>query len=454
MKKSLVIALLLICLSIGFIASAFYKMDMQKTALTIEEETLYGDKSFAKGITMTSRTHVNYHLFWDTVFTAENSNSTFRFSQTERPKSRVYKPELSLYTSLNMGMSGLGLLNDEDDYLLRPAKDVASMTLAGEVRTETVYLKDYYDFYPVSADLMFPDAQVEWTNYMHQFFSEYLKIPILKSQMLEVSISKNKADQVTDISLSTLQDDIALYSDSLFDNKACYFVVMSYIDTSENPFVLSEEASGIHMLPLETTTNFIRPLINQMELVYPVDPSTSKILDFAQSTDERYFYLFTLEDNAIMISVIDKQDMTCVQKLTLNDGKDHIADKVPQGINYLVQQNNFIIPFFSDGKFSLLNESNSKEAPLSLEMSGQLFESSQMSYGNFPQIATAYDGDRLAMIFYQDYYQSSTANLLIYRQGQLLYTGRFQQSTDNTVDRYYSDGVHPVDIDPLSITFD
>ena len=86
MKKALAIFTILLLTAMGFLTIFQHSLLKEKDQVTVTEEIRYGEASAAKGISVTTRTHYDRHLFWDTTYQAGPSPSVstdYNFYSTE-----------------------------------------------------------------------------------------------------------------------------------------------------------------------------------------------------------------------------------------------------------------------------------------------------------------------------------------------------------------------------------
>lgn len=450
MRKSLLLTSLLLILSIGTLYGTNHWLNAQKDAIEIEETTLMGDKSAAKGVSIKSMTHSVYHLFWDTQFTIEDSldlKTTFTFSQAVKDEPRVRLPQMNLYSNINFGISGNGFdieQEQEQGLALKPALDVATRTQNGETKTETVALSDYYSFYPI---LMYIDVPLgsDYTTHASHVVTNYLKIPVPKRHKLEVSVTKSASGEITNINTTSASGNVALYSEAIILKSGCYYIIKSYDEYTGKPLEIPSEVSGIHFLPFEKTGGLSEPNLMKMKCVYPFEKESTKALSLMQDEEDQSLLLITEEDNSILLSVIDRDSMTLIQKTEITK----IASDV--SLSEINQFDDSLALSFSDHRFCLLSKTSGQH--YELQMTEPLPDLDQLDYIPFEQTQMAYNGDRLIMAFYPQYYESSLY-LIVYDKTGLAYVGQYAQNTDRTVKDQIYDNVRPMDHSPLSIIFE
>ena len=69
MKRIIATILLLSVLSVASFCMIGGAAGKEKANVTIKENIIYGDKSYADGVTVFTKAHYNDHLFWNTTYT-------------------------------------------------------------------------------------------------------------------------------------------------------------------------------------------------------------------------------------------------------------------------------------------------------------------------------------------------------------------------------------------------
>jgi len=448
MKRSLILTLLLFALSAAALVGSHSVINGRKDAVAIEETVLYGDRTAAEGITVLNRTHNDYHLFWDTSYTVENElkvHTDFLFSQEEKREDYNPGPNLSVSYFFNFSMGGSNIIL-EDDYEqgvrklpMKPARDVAGRTQAGETHEETVYLKDYYDFYPFCLEINFPSSVVTTSYHNLYDMTDYLKVPVSETQRVRVSVTKDSTGNVTQVRNELVSEEIFFTASGVFTDSGCYFV----INARENGTArLPEEVLGIRYIPFIKAEGFLRPSFEDIRMAYPLDRETAQVLYLLKSPDERRLMLFAEENGSITLSVIGVETMNLLQKTVLFEDTEDLF------LQEIQQYDNFFAAPLSDGRFCLLQENAG--GICEVKLTGNLYACEEIGkdpfYAFYNDMAMDYDGQRLAVAFYQQRSGCGTY-LMVYNKDGLAYAGKYDHSTD----RFLEANGHSPLIDPLSV---
>lgn len=482
MRKSLIITLLLLILSLGGIYAAHAGVNINKDEVILNETILYGDKSAAEGLVIDVGTHYNNHLFWSTVYEIgiqPQIDTRFRFSQKredQQHERRYFGVEFGISDSGGFSASaGIDLDNDRDFvgsyfYSMRDIyKDVASRTGSGKNRKERLYFKDYYDFYPFVASIDLPgyhwDMYREFETYESdqirqdrskspsRLMRDYFPIPVLDDHRLEVSISKNDEGLVTDIDISPVDGSgISLWAASTVTEDACFFTFNSrnyngrLLDTSHIP-----DGYGLYRLPYikGEGENDTRILPEQMKMVYALDPQV-EIVDLSVTEDKDRLLLMTREDGAYYLTILDAVTAQELQKLRVVECDEDVY-------LWTFYFERFIAGFASDGRLTVVEETDNGEYQWVFTVDTP--SSDALGGPSTSKAAMSWDGERLAVAEPQleedggyGRYEKCGFNLSVYDETGLLYAGKYDSSLDvNSWADNYSHRCRPLDIVPISL---
>ena len=478
MRKSLIITLLLLLLSLGGIYAAHAGVNINKDEVVLDETILYGDKVTAEGLVIDIDTHCNNHLFWNTVYELgiePQINTDFRFSQKQE-----YQQHERIYYGVEFGISdsggfsasaGIDLDNDSHFigsyfYSMKDLyKDVASRTGAGQTHRESLYFKDYYDFYPLVASLDLPDyhwdmrqeigerdqAQDDGSEPFIQAIRDYFRIPVLDDHRLEVSIAKNDEGLITEIDTSPIGDSgVSLWTTSLVTDDACYFTFNNQAQNGELlDLSLIPDGYGLYRLPLTKAAEGeknSRISLEQMEMVYALDPQVH-ITELKLTEDESKLLLMTREDEAYYLTTLNAVTAQELQKLKVIDCDEDV---------YLwsFYSDRFIVGFVSDGRLTVIEATDSGEYRGVFTVDTPASDAIGMPRTS--NAAMSWDGERLAVAEPQleedmnsGRYEKCGFNLSVYDESGLLYAGKYDSSLDINRSLDYSYRCRPLDLNPI-----
>lgn len=473
MKKSLILILLLLVLSAVGIGYAHSTVNSFKDDVELAETTLVGDISAAEGLSINLRSHYQNHLFWDTTLLPGQLPTTeFLFSQSKISEKikRDYRG-VQIYPGTNMSSSSNGnieLNNGNTGGMAAIFKDVASRTDNGTTHREKVYIKDYYDFYPMAFELDLPNNYYTWTNTFWEHESNndnsttternisfledianYFRFPVLEEYQLEITITKDDDGNVVELSSSTL-DGCNVWFDVTYayTSDSYYFAISA--KTQDNlllDYSYVPGGYGIYRLPIATIDEPIEVAIDDMDMVYPLAP-TEQILVFKLNADKTKLLLVVQEENSYILKILDSKTAQELQRIPLMDVHDEYWG------TQLYVGDDFLVTLFNEREFLVLQETDRDS--YAVQYSGVLPEDELFSF-NYTNPVMAFDGERLAVATINDRYSNDTVcgfSLVVCDETGILYAGRYDSSLDKGQPERYSDRCKAMDYVPLSIRWE
>ena len=389
MKKSFV---LLLTLLLVFTGTAYYaqgELLKEKDQLHYTEKVLYGDKSVVEGVTVETNLQYRYQLYWENLYTIgekpiEQTKYTFY--------PNVYVDQNFEYAgSLNFMLDGTDIMlgNDyskgQDYYGLQIAvKELYDNTPAGTENSATVYLKDYMDYYSFMMDMEFPFTNEEESfinnDYSRYYvskselrediaalekngnnekelkklkaylkdietFEEFFKIPVLEKEVYKIAIAKdedgvvigmgdshaNGGSSTGDIDIPDAPDvegadSFSFGIQSVFDNGDCYFTFEPHttrgelVDVSQIP-----GGYGIYHFTYDSKKGTID--LSDLKMVFPLSIEQN-LTEIKMDANGENLLLFTTDEKAHYMSVIDKETMTLVETFMLGDSMYYMSNWV------------------------------------------------------------------------------------------------------------------------------
>ena len=218
MRKSLGIMILLLALLGGAAAAAGGQLAREGTEVEIEETALLGDRTAADGLRLGIPVTCWNMLCWDTEYTLGTEQgpvTEFRFiPQGEKAESDADSYFMvQQYGGIGASTSGgtIDLENEVAYGLGKVLADVAGRTAAGEEHTEQVSFRDYYQYYPLTVEVMLggnycgggfgiSGAELEESDAV--WLVGDIQIPVSKNCTAKVSIIKNQSGGVDSYELN------------------------------------------------------------------------------------------------------------------------------------------------------------------------------------------------------------------------------------------------------------
>ena len=420
MKKTLTILAVLAVLSAGAIAVCHGWVNAARERVEIGEIIQTGDRSDVAGLTVRYQTATqDGRLLWDTAFALGGElapESSFRFTPDRDflPWQGGDQVDLNV-ASGDFTSGGGGVLTDSHwdrshDMLLEPARDVAERTAAGETRTETVRLADYYDFYPldlsVSQETRASDgsrAWVSWNMYQadeeeYQKLERYFRIPVPADCMMTVTVEKDADGAVGQItsSTSTWEEGNAylpqLWSAfGLVSEKGVYLLV----DGGNSPLAVRK---GVHFIPIAgrmsdfgASLNRLKLDFDNIRLLHPVE--RGELMELRWSSDRSQLMVYTREDEKLMLTVVDAATGQVDQCLELLDWPDPTNPE--EWVELTVADDGDLhAAEVNGGHFIALREEGGRCAPILVNDTGERSMAIDRQ-----DTRLAWDGERLAVAY-------------------------------------------------------
>lgn len=215
MRKALALLLAAVLPLIGAAAvlGAQLVLRDREDAVTVEEEILFGTPEAAGDLQAVVGTHCGDNLSWLTSFSpgrTEEAEVRFSFFNafTYTWDQSTASPLTVDFASTGFGGVYWGDMEEADwwadmeqeHFLVRPVRDVASRTGAGEERTEMVDLSDYYDVYPLylsvnSGTMGVYHSSVSAEEQVTEFFS----FPVPPGTTAEITVRRDETGALAEI---------------------------------------------------------------------------------------------------------------------------------------------------------------------------------------------------------------------------------------------------------------
>lgn len=463
MKKALCLAVILLLTGpVAFLAAGLW-VNGQKNDVTVTETIFYGDPEAAAGAQVRITSQWEGHLIWDTAYTVGNgvAESSFRFSSMGETWKRPGADAVDINFYMNWGMvytDGPSRVDfDPDRYpLSRALRSVMERTAPGEKRTETVRLKDFYDYCPLNVHFNNQALDVYYSkDYSEDVsFTEFLRIPI-GDVAVEITMEKNQDSQVVDLQCKS-QDELELVNCAAFGREGCYHTY--YVDDWRNGKVGDPgENYGIYYFPyVETEDSRSGLTINseQARLIYGLKPGIYTV-EMGLNEAQGELYLVTKEEQEFYLSVFDAQgdDLSLKQKLMLRSVAGEPGEKDNPYWSQLSVQDNGVLMIWRDGSFvfaarqgkEFINwgleyhpsalHTNAAAQDLETKIQGEM----ALREGEVPvsqenltfpvENVWAFDGKRLAIVSFVDW-RSLSVDLTVYTEKGLAWYGVCEHSGD------------------------
>lgn len=438
----------LVLFSVVGISAVALTVSADKANVTITERSLYGDRSAAEGLTITSMSHFAHHLRWDTVYTIGKTPQTvYRFHASKTSEASI---DFSYYISLHSAVSygcDYSIPADEQYGIAKAYKELYDSTQPGGESKTTVNLKDFYDYYPVGMDISLPG--VIWSGndyedlvedhlgsekYIRRVFSDFFRIPIIENDSYEIHVTKDATGRSVSMGMATADDSESYYfeTNSAITEDCCFFTINNRTSTG-NPIDTSLIPGGYGIYAFHYTessnmytTDSIPGVVgidaDSLAMVYKLENDVI-VYNLFLSKDNTKLLLITLENEVFQFTVIDIPSMTQIQKFELEGfvSQSYTLHNHGDFIVLTSWDSLALVALESDGSYTFQFSS-----PTARKINAEYSYITATS-------AMQYNGEKLAIVntIREDRYSSSelcSFYIAVYHHDGLLYYGEYDNS--------------------------
>ena len=399
MRKSLIAAAILLCLSIALLPVGTAIVSANEENVQMQQITSYGDESALKDVVVSMSVASGKHLYWNTDFyprDPEKTNTTFDFSISNRENAEEGDLHLSMDCPISFGSSttanaGFNFSATDDIPLKKAVVDVASRTAADSVHRETVRLADYYEYLPLemyfAGGIVFEDA--EEVDALSSFF----RVRTPDALRITLEITKNALGGVTDIECSTTEDTAPQLSSNLsaMVGNILYLSPPCWPGARADDYASMPDGFGIYRLSLEvqdaaSDRTVYYPMADSLEIVYPLNADEVFPLALQVSEDQHSLLFFYKQEDRLMLTVLDLDSMEPIQTLEcLTEVDDPYVWQIYEG-------ENFLLIALGSGDGLLLSKDESGTYSFAFALDSEHFQDIYFGQGN---AAFCFDGKRL-----------------------------------------------------------
>lgn len=447
MKKSLCIFILTVAAGLCSVLLVLRTVDSEKRSVAVSETVLAGDAAAAEGIFVEIGTHWKGQLLWNTVYQpghVQEADSSFDFSgqgtawNDRRPWGWGGRTE---YVSLDIesvnfgtvyaasGNSNVVIENMPWNKVLRAAAD---QTAPGETRTVTLRVRDYYNYYPVEMYAVFRGKNGYFPSYCQsrEFTTDFFRLRIPEDEEFLVTVNKDLYGEILDLKCSSAGKGYYPVTTAVLGEKGYWFsfYLQGDRDSEELPGEFGEKYA-VYWLP---STEKVKADYEQMKTAVQLPEG---IIPVAMELDgeERFLYLLALRKaQYILLSyVVNEGNLTLCQQLPVfDDAFDFDADVKRDDAGYaahfrkMTVQEDGIMLTWENRRFVFISRDDEE----CRSWCTGIFPAEGEIEHAFPyEHAFAFDGTRLAIAAFEGW-DSLDSRLLVYREGQLVYSGYYQNS--------------------------
>lgn len=343
MKKVIWLVCVLFLLSCACVAAVGMKINQEKDTVSIVEEPVYGDATLADGIAVDLKVHYGEHLLWNTTYEKDatvKTDTEFQFSPQELQWRYEYQNSpVLINVSYDMDYNP-ETPKEQLRGLARACREIYDRTEPGEEVRELVYIRDYYEYYPLFIRLELPDNEIwmdeQWLSdgsglitgedELFERFTEFFKIPVEEEDAIEIVIDRDQSNGMMTQQVSS--DYLQLYSESVItEDGMCYFVINNHtaddraMDTSLIP-----GGYGVYSFRFDKPGTYSKSGVDadSLKMAHALSENIT-ILHLTLNKEQTKLLLFTEEAGEYFFSVIERETMTLGQKVRL-DGWGGISE--------------------------------------------------------------------------------------------------------------------------------
>lgn len=364
MKKTLVITSLLFILSIGFIAVLHTSLLKEKDQVTYQDTILCGDASMAEGITVQCNTQYDQKLFWNTTYKPGKhpvTKTEYRMYTTEQEESYEPADEMTIETYIP---SQYGVIRDENSAQATEVpiiyEDLYKKVKKNETKEATIFVKDYFDYYPLKCDINIQGKDYFISSDFAYFADEYedgpllplldfLKIPVLEEEQWNISVHKDSSNEYSLNSEKCDTDSFEFMTHSVVGEEKVFFTFHPFttngylVDTSHIPGGFGIYAFSYSDLGENKDADAPAFDMTGLANVYPLNPE-EYIYRMSMSEDKSKIFLFTEDSlsDGTKITVIDALTIETLQTVNIPAIKNDTASE-RLVVNEVYQYDDFFV---------------------------------------------------------------------------------------------------------------
>lgn len=324
MKRRVIVAAL--ALLLAMVALVTLHISLDQTAAEVELQVLasLGDRTAAEGLSVDYRIGLN-ELRWEVQYDPATGQNDTDFSLKYGQDSS----KVTVYTSLPY-VPVCTLLDGTDE------KDPITSALwknlersEKEYLYQRVYPIDYYDVYPVGLMVSYGSDVMIDTSFQETISFPLLQIPVGEFDFFDINYMDHS---YRDTKMLSAYMDVSRYMENRFTafslsegDEYLLTTVGFAADVSPEPS-WAPEGFGLWYIPIGLQreydedggySDYVRPLVDEAEIVYPLDIEKQRVVLLENCSDGAYILLVTVEEGRFILRVLDSHDYHLVQQLDL-----------------------------------------------------------------------------------------------------------------------------------------
>lgn len=483
MRKSLWIAVLVTVLCIGLGVTGFVRLNESGKQVQYEETVLFGDKTAIDGLSVMHQLYTpiaenGRYLYWDTTYrpaegTAE-TEYTYREKKLEAPVENREFLNIGTYHSGGMQTTGTIDLREQGGVWAPVLIDVAERAGTELYYTESVDLRDYFEYYPLSIDvnlgtLQFYMSTVIWDSTMEEWMKilqEEFRIPLTEKCYVKIEIWKRTNGEVYRYHIDADGWIPAFTGRSLITEKDCYLLIDGKEKATDSSRV--RDYWAIYRIPYEMVEEEGREkTILHMEDMEKLLEADSMITLHDINYNEKW-------DQIEIVYTEDSGEEFSTRNLMVLDEKTGESQIIPltfkgewKSIYKIYHYDDFmIITLGEEGEqgFVLINQTDEGDYQKVFEgefprenISSDMMIDTPWFISPYNTIGADYDGKRLAIAAAAYKYKEEPLgkcgiHLAVYEAGEMIFHGLYVNSLGIGEDIY--NGCQPWSKTPITVSWD
>lgn len=297
-----ILTAIILLLAVLFGVSTAYiaaEVNSGKDKVSFEENVLYGDKTYANGITLTMEANYKRKLNWKTDYTiglSPKCETEYRFSAEGIPD--YNRDHYGINISENIG--DLKVVSDAYNEAVKTSKEEKRSV------TVTLDLSDHIEYFPFFVDVDLPNFTLSYENQQRLIkkVNEFFKTPVPDN--FNITITAEDEGTVTGIGYDAYTDTqftgVAITPDTVFFAKGY------------TKFSSKDHDNTIYSI------NYGKDVIYEETLKTAYDPGENFIISEMFATDKTLVLLGADNDcETTFLQVFDIQTMNCIQNIKVAD---------------------------------------------------------------------------------------------------------------------------------------
>lgn len=333
-KGSAVFLTLLVFLTAGYAVSGAV-LAAQTEQVRVTETVLAGDASAAKGLELELPAHLANALYWDISVQPGSPAKTqfcwdvFKGSRREPAKEPA---TAQIQMSITLSEQAVGMQEHqlaEDASLFAPIyRDILAKTPEQGLYSETVNIKDYWQMYPLQADLYFlTDSRIkeyeDWAaaiEFCHQL-EEYFRFPVNAGEKALVTVERGAEGRLDTLRIDCEEPKFQFWLHQVSTEEGVWFIP-EMRDSEDRLWDYSQVPGGRSLYRLTTHPNKT-PQMEDLVPVLALEPQ-EKIRQLEASPDETLVFLLTERKGELSLYILDAKSGSLVQKLELGKEENKV----------------------------------------------------------------------------------------------------------------------------------